>query len=825
MESTREELTRSNARLRVLAELSHQFSTSIDFTALLSTIVRSVAELIGDGCSVVLLDEQGEALTRAASAHRDAELDDAFRKVFDGVTIPKDMAKSVVATVARTGRPAYVPEVPPESMVERATDELKPLVRRLNIHSLLAVPLRGRTGVLGTLSLLRSGPGRSYTQDDLTLLSEVADRASLAIQNAHLLALTRAHSAELAEANTVLHQHAALLEGISEAVVSFDAQLRVRTWNRGAQELFGWTLEEVLGKSVVDLIGITEFDVSREQILRQLRAEGTWSGERTQRNKHGSLVTAFVSAAALKDDRGKVVVMMLIARDLAKQRESERAIRQLASIVQSSTDAIVSEALDGAVQTWNRGAEELFGYEASEIVGRNVTCLVAEEAREELERAKAEARRGRHQPPLETVMLRKGGARVDVSTTLSPILTAEGQPIGVSSIVRDISERRQLEQQVVLSERLASVGMLAAGVAHEINNPLSYVRGNLELILQTLKAPGKTPPATSLEVMQLADDARDGADRIARIVQGLQTFSRAERAPYAVLSLRSALETAVNLAQNELKHGARLARNYGDTPRVLGDEGQLVQVFLNLLVNAAHALKGTAPHDGNIQLSTRSNQDGWALVEVRDAGSGIPEASREHVFDAFYTTKPVGSGTGLGLSISRNIIEAHGGEISFETALGKGTTFRVALPPAPASVLTLPPVATIPPEARTAPRGRVLVVDDEPMIGRYLSAVMAADHDVTSCTSASEAIERLRAGERFDAILCDLMMPGLTGMDVHAALKNLAPDQAERMIFMTGGAFTAESSQFLESIPNAHLDKPFNMARVRELSRTLVGPR
>jgi PAS domain S-box-containing protein len=705
-EATREELTRSNARLKLLAELSHQFSTSIDLSALLATIVRSVADLIGDGCSVVLLDERAEALTRAASAHRDPELDSAFKEVFAQVSIPSHLAKSVVATVARTGRPAYVPDASPESMVERATDALKPLVRKLNIHSLLAVPLRGRAGNLGTLSLMRSGSGRSYTQADLTLLTDVADRASLAIQNAQLLEVTRAHSAELAEANTVLRQHAAVLEGITEAVISLDANLCVRTWNRGAEELLGWTLDEVKGRSLAELIDAGEGDPSRNRALQQLRAEGAWSGERTQRHKQGGTVTAFVTASALKDETGKVLVMLVIARDLTKQRETERATRQL-------------------------------------------------------------------------------------------------------------------EQQVLQSERLASVGMLAAGVAHEINNPLSYVRGNLELILRRIKQEPSTITGQS-EFAQLVDDARDGADRIARIVQGLQTFSRVERMPYSPLSLQSALETAVSLSQNELKQGARLLRSYAPTPAVMGDEGRLVQVFVNLLVNAAHALKGSVPAAGNIQIITRTDAHGRAVAEVKDTGAGIPESHREQIFDAFFTTKPVGTGTGLGLSISRNIIEAHGGEISFESAVGRGTTFRVTLPAATVAALSVPPQAATERESVGVERGKVLVVDDEPMIGRYLTALMSNDHDVSCYTSASEALMGLRAGARFDLILCDLMMPGFTGMDLHTALQSFAPDQAERMTFITGGAFTVESKQFLETVPNARLDKPFNAAKVRELSRTLL---
>lgn len=822
-ESSHDELTSSNARLRVLAELSRQFSTSIDSPALLAVIVRAIAEQIGDGCSIVLFDEKGEGLARAASAHRDPALDAAFKAFFDGVTIPKDLAKSVVATVARTGTPAYAPDVPPESLVDRATDALKPLVRQLNIHSLLAVPVRGRESIVGTLSLLRSRPDCSYTRDDLVLLEDVADRAGLAIQNADLLELARARSAALAEANATLRQHAALLEGISEAVVSLDAVLRVRTWNRGAEEVFGWKFEEVLGRPLAELIGVVDVDPSREQILRQLQDAGVWAGERQQRRKDGSVVNVLLSASALTDEAGKLAGIMLIGRDLTRQQESESAIRQLASIVESSTDAILSGTLEGIVRTWNRGAQQLLGYEASEIIGRSIDCLVPEEKREEQRQIGAQIYRREHPPPFETVLLRKDGSRVDVSVTLSPILTREGTTIGVSSIVRDITKHRRLEQQVMLSERLASVGMLAAGVAHEINNPLAYVRGNLELVLRELKQSSSAALAlASGEFVQLIDGARDGADRIARIVQGLKTFSRAEHAPYSVLALQSVLEAAVSLTQNELRHSARLVRDYANTPPILGDEGRLVQVFVNLLVNAAHALKETEAHTGEIHLILHTDEQGRAVAEVRDTGNGIPESSRQHIFDAFFTTKPVGTGTGLGLSISHSIIEAHGGDISFESELGAGTTFRVTLPAPRAKAVSEKPPAAIEQEIRSARRAKILVVDDEPMIVRYLMVVLSTDHDVTTCTSAEQAMDVLRKGERFDAILCDLMMPGLTGMDLHAELKRLDPEQAERMIFITGGAFTAASRQFLETVANRRLDKPFTTAKVLELSRALA---
>jgi len=256
-----------------------------------------------------------------------------------------------------------------------------------------------------------------------------------------------------------------------------------------------------------------------------------------------------------------------------------------------------------------------------------------------------------------------------------------------------------------------------------------------------------------------------------------------------------------------------------------------VQVFVNLLVNAAHAMSEAdscsraeprASTNGEIRLTVSTDARGWAQIEVHDSGRGIPDSAREFVFDAFFTTKPVGAGTGLGLSISRNIIQAHGGEISFESTPGLGTTFRVALPPAPAEARPVPLHTAEEPMRASSRRARVIVVDDEPMIGKLLSAVLDKDHDVAVYDGGSELLQRVRTGERFDAIFCDLMMPGLTGMEIHAELERIAPEQAERMIFITGGAFTAASRAFLERVPNARLEKPFSTAKVRALSARLA---
>jgi CheY-like chemotaxis protein len=267
------------------------------------------------------------------------------------------------------------------------------------------------------------------------------------------------------------------------------------------------------------------------------------------------------------------------------------------------------------------------------------------------------------------------------------------------------------------------------------------------------------------------------------------------------------------MAWNEIRHRARLVRDYGeDVPRIFGNEGRLGQVVLNLLVNAAQALPEGAAEANQITLRTFRKGD-RVVVAVRDSGAGIAPEHRARLFEPFFTTKPVGVGTGLGLYICRQIVESMGGTISVESIPGGGATFAVALPIAACGAQAPVVVDTPVPAVR---RARILSVDDEPRIGSVLKQALAP-HEVVDLTSAEQALERIRKGERFDLIFCDLMMPRVTGMDFHAALTVEAPEQARRTVFLTGGAFTARAHAFLDQVENPRVEKPFNLAGLRAL--------
>lgn len=374
-----------------------------------------------------------------------------------------------------------------------------------------------------------------------------------------------------------------------------------------------------------------------------------------------------------------------------------------------------------------------------------------------------------------------------------------------AAVLVDITERKALQARVMQSDRLATLGTLAAGVAHEINNPLTYLLNNLTLLR------GNAALSTVAR-NELLDEALDGAARVRDIVRGLKTFSRpSEEAPVSV-NLQRVMDSSIRMAQAAVRHRAALHREYRPVPPVLANPSHLGQVFLNLIVNAAQAIKSGGTSAPRITLRTYEDAQGRIVAEVEDTGPGMSPEIRERIFEPFFTTKPKGEGTGLGLYICRDILQAAGGSLELETAPGQGTLFKVILPAAPRDSQP-ESVVRPPPSSQPSQQGlRILVIDDEPMIGRSLRRLLSGN-TVTLLTSGREGLAAL-AKEDFDVVFCDLMMPDLSGIDVYRELSTTYPRRAERMVFMTGGAFTDEDREFLGSVGNPRLDKPLDLESV-----------
>jgi signal transduction histidine kinase/ActR/RegA family two-component response regulator len=372
---------------------------------------------------------------------------------------------------------------------------------------------------------------------------------------------------------------------------------------------------------------------------------------------------------------------------------------------------------------------------------------------------------------------------------------------------------RVMEARLQVSDRMASLGTLAAGVGHEINNPLSYVLANLTVIADSFSAVGPLGPLERADLEGAVKEAQHGAERVRQIVRDLKTFSRhGDDERRVSVDLRRVMKSALRMAQYELRYRARIVESFHATPTVSANEGRLGQVFLNLLVNAAHAVPEGDVDANEVRIRTFTRTDGFAVAEVEDTGMGISPDIARRVFDPFFTTKPQGAGTGLGLSICHSIVTSYGGEITFDSEVGRGTTFRVSLPPA--TVARKDPAAAA--TRVGGPSARILIVDDEPFVGAALRRLLR-EHDVTVVSSALEAIEALSKGARYELILCDLMMREMSGMEFHAALERAMPEDVHRVIFMTGGAFTPEAKSFLERESIVHLEKPIEASQVRAI--------
>jgi PAS domain S-box-containing protein len=393
---------------------------------------------------------------------------------------------------------------------------------------------------------------------------------------------------------------------------------------------------------------------------------------------------------------------------------------------------------------------------------------------------------------------------------------------------RDVTDRKRMRAKLLVSDRMASLGTLAAGIAHEINNPLAYVTGNLEAMAEALQTAKRSAgPVDCDELGAVVTDARDGAERVRKIVHGLRSFSRSrDQEQRTTLAIGDVLEAAFRLAGNEIRHRAQLVRELGPVPRVMADDGRLTQVFINLLVNAAQAIPEGRSDDNRITVRTYTDGHGRAVVEVEDTGEGMSPEVQARVFDPFFTTKDVGEGTGLGLSICHGIISGLGGQIAIDSAPTRGTVFRVVLPPhigdavaAPAPIAAAEPVV-----AREGQRRhRVLLVDDEPQVAHTMERLLRRDYDITVALCGRDAIDHILRGARFDAIVSDVMMPNMTGIELTEELQRVAPDQAQRLIFLSGGAFTAQTHDRLHALGAPQLEKPVTARELRACVQRVVG--
>jgi signal transduction histidine kinase/ActR/RegA family two-component response regulator len=421
-------------------------------------------------------------------------------------------------------------------------------------------------------------------------------------------------------------------------------------------------------------------------------------------------------------------------------------------------------------------------------------------------------------------------AVLSVCAEMSYRVTADAERLRQLSdnLAREVQERtRELmltRDNLVRSERLAGLGRLSASIGHEINNPLSYVIGNLEYVCDELADDQSVHQEALIEAA--VRDALGGAERIRKIVGELRSFNlSSDPESHRAVDVGDVLEAATQLARGEIRHRARLEREYSAVPKVMADATKLAQVFVNVLVNAAQAIpdEHTSSGAARITLRTRVAADDRVCVEIEDTGTGIDEEVRQRLFEPFFTTKAGDRGTGLGLFVSLGIVTGFGGNIEVDSRPGEGTTVRILLPAHQGDDLE---PETVPRRSlRGLKRCRLLVVDDDVLVARTLARQLSG-HQVEVVLSGQAALDRLMAaGRGFDLVLCDLMMPDMTGMDVYEAVEERLPSLRDRFVFVSGGGITERSRRFLERHADRVLPKPIDSRRLCEVLENAVRGR
>ncbi|MDP9002281.1 MAG: ATP-binding protein, partial [Myxococcota bacterium] len=592
----------------------------------------------------------------------------------------------------------------------------------------------------------------------------------------------------------------------------------IRAFDGRSRESFGVESERIVGRYAMDLFGSAAVTQDGAQAMSGAQAvRRALSGE-TIRGQLDMADGAFQFRLLPDIENGEVVGVAGVAIEITGRVRTEKSLRALLDVMPD----LVFVHRNGRVVYVNPVATEALAVTtADEVIGRPFQDLIhPDDRRAVAARIGFDEGEANEPPKARRVRLLRSDGQVRTIEKLSiPILFEAA--LATASIATDVTERDEARERLLLADRLAAIGTLAAGAAHEINNPLTYAMINTDHVLRQLRIVVSEKRSTVNEVdltehlPQLIESlvqAVDGMTRIREIVRNLMTFSRGTVESRSLVDVRSVVESSIQMALHEVVHRARLVRDLGEVPPVEANEARLGQVFLNLIVNAAQAIPEGDTTKHEVRIATRTDEAGNAVIEVGDTGVGINPDVLPRIFDPFFTSKGPGQGVGLGLSISLGTVKALGGDIHVSSEPHRGTIFRVVLPSAKGwRAAHAAPTS----EDEAAERKKVLVVDDDRLVGEALGRALASIANVEVTTDARSAIDRLASGERWDVILCDLLMPGTAGMDLYREALRVAPDAVACIVFMTAGAFTSRARAFLEGVHNPCLEKPLDMAKLR----------
>lgn len=617
-----------------------------------------------------------------------------------------------------------------------------------------------------------------------------------------------------------------LAEGLPNiAVQGYDRERRVVFWNSASEQLYGYSREEAIGRRLEDLIIPPESRAGVVAAVDQWVRGGSAipAGEIVLQRKDGAPVTVFSSHVMLQHSSGELE-MHCIDIDLTARRAAEAQIREQAALINATRDAFIVVGLEGAVRFWNSGATQLYGWTAAEAMGRPLFELVYD--------TKHEAPRLARQTIMELgswsgeiKQRTKAGATLFVQAHGLLLRDPAGVPTSILLTASDVTEAKQLQAQFLRAQRLESVGALASGVAHDLNNVLSPIMMSVEL----LRPLAVTEP--DREVLRLmSDSVRRGAD----VVRQLLLFGRGADTPSDTMEVAKVMKEIVRMIRETFPRSLTIT---SQTPRDLwvirGHPTEIYQVMLNFCVNARDAM----PHGGTLALdafnvhfdedSARKNPGArpgrYVVVRVSDTGTGIPPEVIDRIFDPFFTTKEQGKGTGLGLSTVVGIAKSHGGFVTVTSRVGEGAEFRIYLPASDSDGRSA--LEADPAKLWHGLGELILLVDDEPAIRHVLErSLTQKGYRVVTAKSGNEAIplcEKHRGA--LAAAVLDMMMPGLDGPLVLKALREIAPELA--VIACSGQHSYAATIKQMGLSNVSFMPKPVEIPALLETLRSLLDAR
>jgi signal transduction histidine kinase len=794
-----------NAALRVAAK-HPSLLTPVAFKELAQVLAEHIP-----AAGLIALVPDGEGFQRI---YVDVIAPTAPSPIGSGSRIPQQ--PFMTESIYRDGRPYICDDT-------RTGSEISQLAAALGFLSFVVVPVKSANAehAAAGLSWLFREVGEA-SRAPVDLLVAVGEVVGLSFERAIRFARDR--------------RLAMILETSSDAMLAWDLGGRVTDANAAAGALTGLSRGELLGRDIGLLLEprpdrVHPLPPPDARIV--LLARGTDGLEKR--------VSVAATITSVEDD--PLVACHALIRDLTAWEMNEReVVAHLARIheLEEQHRTLLDNApliifrLDPhtlELVYLNHCAERLLGVprdEALSTLGFLRGLHLDFEGERGYDEAVAQASAGLCSSPYEARLARREGMMMTARGTIYPLLGKAGNLVAIEGLFMDVSAEHAARTRLIQADRLTTLGTLAAGVAHEINNPAAFILLALDMMARLLDGADVSLGATvSQDIRELLSELRDSTRRIVDIVRDLRMFARAPGGTRRIaVDVNRTVECALTLTRGQIVERAEVIREFGDVPNVLIDEGRLGQVLVNLLVNAAQAIPRGTQGEAKVYVTTRSEGGRNVEIEIRDTGAGIPREIQERIWDPFFTTKDPGSGTGLGLSISREIIDRSGGRLYVESPVPGtdppgGSRFIIELPAALAALSSSPPLPTWPPRSIGGP-ARVLVVEDEVPLARALSTELGRVHEVHVVSNATEALSALVA-KPFDVILCDVRMPGMSGDGLYEMVRRDRPGVAVRFVFMTGVGFGAEFERFLSESGRPILEKPFSVEDALGIIRKVVS--